>query len=67
MSTFSILFYLFTGALSLSYMLFGKKQGKAVALLAGLGLGILPYFGLEMWQMVIGAVILIILPFVLKV
>ena len=67
MSTFSVLFYVFTGALSLSYMLFGKKQRKAVALLAGLGLGILPYFGLEMWQMVIGAVILIVLPFMLKV
>lgn len=67
MSTFALLFYIFTGALSLSYMVFGKKQGKAVAFLSGLGLGVLPYFGLTMWQMPVLALGLMILPFVVKV
>ena len=67
MSTFAILFYIFTGALSLSYMIFGKKQGNAIAFVSGLGLGVIPYFGLEMWQMVLVAVMFMGLPFVLKV
>ena len=67
MSTFAILFYIFTGALSLSYMIFGKKQGNAIAFVSGLGLGVVPYFGLEMWQMVVLAVLFMGLPFVLKI
>ena len=67
MSTFAIFFYIFTSALSLSYMLFGKKQDNAIAFISGLGLGVIPYFGLEMWQMVVVAVVFIGLPFVVKV
>jgi len=67
MNTFAILFYIFTSALSLSYMIFGKKQGNAIAFVSGLGLGVIPYFGLEMWQMVLVAVMFMGLPFVLKV
>ena len=67
MNTFAILFYIFTSALSLSYMIFGKKQGNAIAFVSGLGLGVTPYFGLEMWQMVLVAVMFMGLPFVLKV
>ena len=66
MSTLSVLFYIFTGALSLSYMIFGKKQGNAIAFVSGLGLGVIPYFGLEMWQMVVMAVVFMGLPFVLR-
>ncbi len=67
MSTFALLFYIFTGALSLSYMVFGKKQGNAIAFVSGLVLGVIPYFGLEMWQMVLLAVVFMGLPFVLKI
>ena len=67
MSTFAILFYIFTGALSLSYMVFGKKQGNAIAFVSGLGLGVIPYFGLEMWQMVLVAIVFMGLPFLIKV
>ena len=47
MSTFAIFFYIFTGALSLSYMIFGKKQSKPIAFVSGLGLGVIPllWFG----------------------
>ena len=67
MSTFAILFYIFTGALSISYLVFGKKQGNAIAFISGLGLGVVPYFGLEMWQMVVLSVVFMGLPFVVKV
>ena len=67
MSTFAILFYIFTGALSLSYMIFGKKQSNPIAFVSGLGLAVIPYFSLEMWQMVLLAVVFMGLPFVLKI
>ena len=67
MSIFELLFYIFTGSLAISYMVYGKKQGKAIAFLSGLGLGIIPYFGLEMWQMIVTAVLLMGFPFLMKV
>lgn len=67
MTTFAILFYIFTGAFSLSYMIFGKRQGNAIAFLSGLGLAVIPYFSLEMWQMVLLAIVFMGLPFLLKV
>jgi len=67
MSTFAIFFYIFTSALSLSYMVFGKKQNNAIAFVSGLGLGVVPYFGLEMWQMVLVAVVFMGLPFLIRV
>ncbi len=67
MSTFTILFYIFTGALSLSYMIFGKKQGNAIAFVSSLGLGVVPYFSLEIWQMVLVAVVFMGLPFLIRV
>ena len=38
MSTETVLFYIFSGAIAMAYMIYGKKQRKAVALLCGLGL-----------------------------
>ena len=66
MSGYEMFFYIITTSLSLSYMVFGKKQHNSVALVSGLGLGVIPYFDLEMWQMSLIALGLIVLPFVLE-
>jgi len=67
MTTTSILIYIFLGSASLSYFMYGKSQRKAVALFCGIGLGVVPYFGLGMWQLVIVSVIMMALPFFVKI
>jgi len=67
MTTTSILIYIFLGSASISYFMYGKAQRKAVALFCGIGLGIAPYFGLDMWQLIAVSVIMMALPFVIKI
>ena len=44
MSTSYILWSIFLGALGIAYVVYGKKQRKAVPLLGGIVLLVLPYF-----------------------
>jgi len=67
MTTTSILIYIFLGSASLAYFMYGKSQRKAMALFSGIGLGIVPYFGLEMWQLVVVSLIMMALPFFVKI
>jgi len=67
MSTSSLLIYIFLGSASLSYFMYGKTQRKAVALFSGIGLGVAPYFGLEMWQLIVVSVLMMALPFFVKI
>ena len=52
MSTSILLIYIFFGSVAFAYMTYGKSQRKAVALFSGIGLAVLPYFGLDMWLMI---------------
>ena len=67
MNTSSILIYIFLGSASFSYFIYGKTQRKAVALFCGIGLGIAPYFGLEMWMLIVLSILMMILPFVIRI
>jgi len=67
MSTSSILIYIFLGSASLAYFIYGKTQRKAVALFCGIGLGIAPYFGLDRWLLVLVSILIIGLPFFIKI
>ena len=44
MSTAYILWNIFLGALGFAYIIYGKKQRKAIPLLGGIVLIVLPYF-----------------------
>ena len=67
MTTSVILVYILLGSISIAYMIYGKKQRKAVALLAGIGIAVLPYFGLNMWLTVLLSIVMMGLPFVIKI
>ena len=67
MTTSTLLLYIFLGSASLAYFMYGKAQRKAVALFCGIGLGIVPYFSLEMWQLVLASVLMLALPFFVKI
>ena len=67
MSTFTLLIYIFFGSVALAYIMYGKSQRKAVALLSGIGLAVLPYFGLNMWLMVLLSLLIMTLPFLIRI
>ena len=61
--TTAMLFGLVYGAIGLGFFLYGKRQGQAVPMLCGAGLGILPYFTTNPWILLLLGAILIVLPF----
>lgn len=57
---------LMAGSIGTGYFIYGKKQQKAVPLIAGLGLCVVPYF-IENMAINIGVcVLLMVSPFVIK-
>ena len=65
-TTSHILTYIFLGAAAFAYMVYGKQQKKAVAMLSGIGLAVIPYFGFGFWYMTGISVLLLALPFLLR-
>ena len=61
----SFIISIFTGALGLAYIVYGRRQTKFVALLSGLVLCVYPYFiDSILWLCVVGA-LLLVAPFVI--
>ena len=67
MSTSTLLIYIFFGSVALAYMTYGKSQRKAIALFSGIGLAVLPYFSLEIWLMVFLSLLMMALPFFIRI
>lgn len=67
MSTSTLLIYIFIGASSLSYLMYAKAQRNAIALASGIALMVIPYFSIEMWLMLLLSLLIMALPFVIKV
>ena len=54
------------GSIGLGYMVYGRKQANLMALLAGLGLCVFPYFINSVWLSLAVGVGLVLLPFVIR-
>jgi hypothetical protein len=65
-STALIVWGLIFGAIGIGYFTYGRRQGNKVALLAGLGLMIYPYFVSTTTGMVIVGCLLLALPYFVK-
>jgi len=63
MTTTSILIYIILGSLGLGYLMFGKKERKAVAFFSGIGLTVMPYFTMNLWLVVPATIVFVVLPF----
>ncbi|MEI6424263.1 MAG: hypothetical protein WCP55_18750 [Lentisphaerota bacterium] len=66
MDTATLLVWVFAGAFGMGYFVYGKKQSRAVPLIAGILLMIIPYFIADFWLMLFICVLLITAPFVIK-
>ena len=54
------------GSIGMGYFVYGRKQGNFMALLAGIGLCVFPYFTNSVWMSIAIGLGLVVLPFVIK-
>jgi len=57
---------LLIGSIGMGYVVYGRKQRRGIALLAGIGLCVFPYFVSNVILMLLIAVVLMALPYFLK-
>lgn len=55
------------GAVGMGYIVYGKKQERGVAFLSGVLLCALPYFGIDIWALLIVGALLSLAPFIFRV
>jgi hypothetical protein len=67
MDTSTIIWGVLFGAIGLGFFVYGKKQKAVVPLACGLGLMLFPYFISNVIILVIAGIVMIALPFVIKV
>lgn len=54
------------GSIGMGYLVYGKKQHKGMALLSGLLLCLVPYFTANIYLLVLAGILLMALPFFIK-
>ena len=54
------------GSIGMGYVVYGRKQGNMMALVAGVGLCVFPYFTNSTWISIAIGLGLMILPFVIR-
>jgi hypothetical protein len=53
------------GSIGMAFIVYGRKQLNLVAIGAGIGLCVFPYFMTNLWMMIAIGVALVLLPFVI--
>jgi hypothetical protein len=66
MSTSTLLWGLLFGSVGLGFLIFGRKQRKVVPLICGLGLMIYPYFVTGSFLLVAIGIVLIAIPYFIR-
>ena len=66
MNTTLIFTGLIFGSIGMGYIVYGRKQANMMALLAGVGLCVFPYFTNSVWMSIAIGVGLVLLPFVIR-
>ena len=62
MNSWSILLSVLLGAIGLGYIVYGRKQMRAMALISGILLCVFPYFFTNIWLMLLIAAVVMVLP-----
>jgi len=55
------------GAVGMGFFSYGKKQGHLISLMSGVGLFVFPYFVPNLFWFFIIGLLLIVLPFIIKI
>jgi len=55
------------GSIGLGFFVYGKKQKAIIPILSGIGLMVFPYFISNIYILIISGIVLVALPFLIKV
>jgi hypothetical protein len=55
------------GSLGLGYWIYGKREQKAMPLLAGVALMVFPYFLSQAWEIIVIGLVLAAIPFLIRI
>jgi len=66
-NTTTLMWGMLFGTIGLAFFVYGKKQAAVVPLLCGLALMIFPYFVTNIYAIVAVGIVLIVLPFIIRV
>ncbi|MFQ6612686.1 MAG: hypothetical protein ACE5D2_06235 [Fidelibacterota bacterium] len=61
-----IIWSMLFGAVGVGYIVYGRKQKRAIAFLAGVGMVVLPYFIASVFILILTGLVLMAIPFFLK-
>jgi len=65
-SSASLLWGLLFGSIGMGYFIYGKRQGRVVALLSGMALMVFPYFVTGWFLIVLIGLVLMALPYFIR-
>jgi hypothetical protein len=66
-NTSLLLWSMILGSIGLGYFIYGKKQKAIVPLVTGIGLFIIPYFISDIYILIMSALLLMALPYFVKI
>ncbi len=66
MDTTTLMIGMIAGSFGMGYIVYGKKQARAIPLISGIGLCVIPYFVENITILILACLALIIAPFVIR-
>jgi len=65
--TSTIIWGVILGSIGLGFLVYGKKQKAIIPLFSGIGLMLVPYFISNMYILILSGIVLVALPYIIKI
>jgi hypothetical protein len=66
-TTSTLIWGVIFGSIGLGFFVYGKKQKAIIPLFCGIGLMVVPYFISNMYILILSGIVLVALPYVIKI
>jgi len=66
-NTSTLIWGVILGSIGLGFLVYGKKQKAIIPLFSGVGLILVPYFISNMYILILSGIVLIALPYLIKI
>jgi hypothetical protein len=66
-NTSTLIWGVILGSIGLGFLVYGKKQKAIIPLFSGIGLMLVPYFISNMYILILSGIVLVALPYIIKI
>lgn len=66
-NTSTLIWGVILGSIGLGFLVYGKKQKAIIPLFSGVGLILVPYFISNMYILILSGIVLVALPYIIKI